>query len=291
MARHASPPVPQKLPVEICEVVIGFVDVRPLGASQQSFANTCRRTLYSCMLVCRNWVPKSRIHLFRWVSLESKRQAASFITTICTTPQLGEYVQALAISLRDDSIYKVHQSLPPLLPNLTHLHYSTLPALHSVFFILPSRFSTVTSLRFQHIEQLSFREVVRILNRFPNLQKLELANCVWTSPGSFYCRRPKDETFPLPAYFSVSTSLSWFSRGGVSGDCQPEDTIHWLMKKLPLNTLSEYRCDNKVSRPKGLCHLMEKHSKSLKRLELHFGLRNSEPELESEPDDLASCRC
>lgn len=147
----SSLPVQQRLLLEICEGVIGFVDVRPHGISQQSFINTCRRTLHSCSLarVCCNWVPKSRIHLFRCVSLASNQQAASSMTTVSTTPQLGVYVQALVISLHDHSIYKVHQSLPPLLPNLTHYPLFESPC-------APFRLLHPTiALQHRHISQIS----------------------------------------------------------------------------------------------------------------------------------------
>ena len=211
----------QSLPLDVYEEIIGLVDARPLRISHESFTSIWRKTLYSCALVCHDWLPKSRLHLFQRVSLNNDQQVDRFMTTVNTTPQLGEYVQALELSLHDDSIYKVHQDLPPLLPNLTHIHCSNLPVLRHTFFALASRFSTVFSLRFENLEQQSLQEIVQILYQFPRLQKLEFADCVWTSPGSFHCSGQKWEQYPL---LSLNTFQSWT---WTSGGCQPAVLSPW----------------------------------------------------------------
>lgn len=276
----------QSLPLEVCEVIIGLVDAQRLQDSYCSFTIIKRKTLYSCALVCRDWVPKSRIHLFRSVGLNNRQQAGCFMTTVSTIPQLGEYVQALEISLRDDSLYRIHQVLPPLLPRLAHLQYSHLPVLHPVFIVLASRFKMVTSLRFDDFERQSFREVVQILNRFPHLRKLELSGCSWKSPGLFYCRRQKRGKHAIPVQLSVST----FEPSTFKGFGQAGDTIQWLMKKQSFNTLNEYRCNSTTDQCNNLHDLVATHAESLKRLELNIEpcASGSDPALHA--NDLAQCQ-
>lgn len=273
----------QSLPLDIYEEIIDLVDVRPIRISHESFTSIWRKTLYSCALVCRDWLPKSRTHLFQRVSLNSDQQVDRFMTTVNTTPQLGEYVRALEISLHDDSINKVHRDLPPLLPNLTHIRYSNLPVLRHTFFALASSFSTVISLKFENLEQQSFQEIVQILDQFPRLQKLEFADCVWTSPDSFHFSGQKWEQYPL---LSLSSFQPWT---WTSGDCRPEDTIRWLMKSQPLYTLNEYRYNSKIAPPENLHDLLNDHAESLKRLELHVDICTSESEEEGHLNALAPC--
>ena len=53
------------------------------------------QTLRSCLLVCRDWVPKSRVELYRYIRLDNKRQAIGFMKIVMASPSLGEYVRGL----------------------------------------------------------------------------------------------------------------------------------------------------------------------------------------------------
>lgn len=246
------------LPLELCEHVVGFVD--------SWWGWGCMTTsLHSCTLVCRGWLPKSRIQLYRRVVLRNKRQATSFMATISTTPQLGNYVRTLEILPGDHSdwIYRIHWVLPPLLPRLIRLTYAGLPVLRPVFFVLPSQFKTVTSLFLWILENQSFREVVWILNQFPNLQKLEVLEC---ASGPFYCRDQKKPECAPSVHLSVKYSKSSAGRN--------ESLFVWLKKKqhsTPIRTLIA-PTDDGISRPtSSLIHdLMRMHTVTLHRLEVRF---------------------
>lgn len=190
--RHRRRSIP-RLPLEICETIIEFVGLPSFDRpSWQGEAR--RKTLFSCLLVCKDWVPRSRVHLCECVKLDGKRKAASFMEAMTQFPFLGKYVQGLTIEpnyQHDDWIYKVHQVLPQHLPNLSHLGYHTLPAVHHLFFTISARFNFVKVLSLEGLESWSLQEITRLLNRFPRLEKLMISPLDWDMIprfGSLYCR-------------------------------------------------------------------------------------------------------
>lgn len=251
------------------------MDVWSVGESRWTIEPSWRKSLYSCSLVCRDWVPKSRIHLFRWVELCSEHTAICFMSTIMATPQLGQYVRMLDIDAggkHSDWFYRVHWVLPQRLPSLIHVTYARLPVLHSSFFILPCRFDKIISLEFRISEEQSFREVVRILNRFTKLQKLVIKGY---KAGSFFCRDLHDQEGLL------SVDICGVSRYTPTS---VDDVCHWLTKKLPPRSLNwlTLRLDNRYTSSRYVRELLVMHSETMKRLEITIGLFD----LKKRPNDL-----
>lgn len=255
--------LPHTLPLEVFEYVIEFVGTItdrhrwPLWGTEERQNN-----LFSCALVCRRWVPKSRSCLYQAVYLENKRKAASFMITIMAFPRLGEYVQRLQFNLDDqheDWIYKAHYVLPSLLPNLVHLEYSNLPILHPLFFVLSRRFNAITSLRLLSLNSWTFREIVRLLSGFPRLRTLEVES-EWGTSNSFYCR---------PGRHHSSISLRMDCLGASS--CT-DNMLRWLTRKKPSNTLVEFafQCKKLPIRSGAFNDLLRQCSGSLEALELSF---------------------
>ena len=77
-----------RLPLETCEGIIEYV-------AEDIAQHT--RTLHSCALVCRSWVPRSRFFLFQRVHLDNKTKAARFMSAICACPDLGMLVSKLIL--------------------------------------------------------------------------------------------------------------------------------------------------------------------------------------------------
>lgn len=206
--------ISRRLPQEVCESVIE-------AAAEDAPRHT--RTLYSCALVCRSWVPTARNHLFRDVYLRSNQQALKYMASILASPRLGGYLNKLAVNLRykhTDWIYKFGQVLPPYLPNLRHLEYLRFPTLHPLFFIFASRFTSIRSLTLLHFESQSFREIVRLVKCHQNLETLSIWDCRWKSPGS-----------PFMKYHS---SLAAIHFDEISRECG-DDIFRWMAKdNLPI---------------------------------------------------------
>lgn len=76
-----SQEMPVNLPHELTDSIIGFVrdDDDPRGSS----------TLLACALVCRDWVPASRHHLFRQISLCGKVNYDRFVHGVLHSDVLG----------------------------------------------------------------------------------------------------------------------------------------------------------------------------------------------------------
>lgn len=177
-----SYPAP-RLPVEVCEQVIDQVALFRVLNWWQRYD-----TLHSCALVCRSWVPRSRVRLFHSVWLNSKRRASSFLAALSISSGLSQFVQELWIAgsrkkgNSDGWIYDVLRILPKLLKNLHGLIYENLPTLHPIFVPLSSRFTTVKSFAFygsSDLKSQSFREVIQLVNQFKNLRELTIS-ASWT---------------------------------------------------------------------------------------------------------------
>lgn len=257
------PPRPL-LPLEVFEHVVGFVGFT-LSGEKWAFGIGYAKTLHSCTLVCRDWVPKSRIQLYKLVVLDNKRRAVGFATTVAAAPPLGQYTQELRVNLKEkheDWIYMIHQILPPLLPNLSRLEYSQLPSLHSVFFSLAPRFKSISSLRIYSLKSWSFREIARLLNGFPNLKALEV-ECEWGSPSPFYCRPTNLKEHP-PLCLRL--------------DCHDltlpciDNMLHWITRRRLPCSLEEFTidCEEFSNRSEYLSDLLFQSSGTLKVLEVSF---------------------
>ena len=110
MAQYGEPP--QEIPLDVLEYIIQL-------AAEDRRHLVRKKTLLSCTLVCRAWVTKSRIYLYRRIVLGRQQESTQFIDTVTSSPLLGEYVQSLLFfpSYEDmDWVYTVHRVLPTFLP-------------------------------------------------------------------------------------------------------------------------------------------------------------------------------
>lgn len=179
-----------RLPLEVCENVIDYVsfDSWTTVEFSQSYPTTSQ-SLHACTLVCRDWLPRARINLYRYIHLDSKHKTAQFVWTLSTRPPLGEYVDHLCIDCFTDHAGPngwIYYDLRTLLPNIRKLEYRSLPTLHSIFAITISQFSTVRSLYLRDLVYQSFRETVHVVNALRHLEELTIASCRWKTPGRFF---------------------------------------------------------------------------------------------------------
>lgn len=281
-------PSRQKLPLEVLEDVVASIGVDivvPIVQHWPSDAesmNICwsptdrMTTLHSCALVCRDWVPRSRICLYKDVKLDNERRATSFMATITASPQFGTYVNSLELDAKrvhTDWIYKVHLTLPPLLPNLVLLQYRDLPIVHPLFFVLSARFNYVAHLGLADLKFWTFREIVRLLDRFTQLKSLQVDGCIWESPSSFYCRQ-REKTTLSPTVISLklpphpNPSLPFGPYSSCHNLC---NVASWLTKRRPSYSLTKFSFqpyNNIPERFRDLQDLLVHYSKVLEELEL-----------------------
>ncbi|KAJ3476189.1 hypothetical protein NLI96_g11330 [Meripilus lineatus] len=231
-------PLPNRtleLPPEVWERAIGWIPFYR-DAAWGFGSPSSRATLVACTLVCRSWLHKSQRLLFPTVVLTDANKAKSFLAALKTLPSLGEYVVTLHIGpLKQDSdgtskppnscswIYPLLNILPPLLPGVFELNFQNLPPMHKSFFALAPQFKSVTSLFLEGLASQSFSEIIRLVNKFPHLQRLRLNKCQWRQPAHFYSgikhRLQKIEIWTddnckmnVPKWLSASYSTSALTR-------------------------------------------------------------------------------
>ncbi|KAJ3474474.1 hypothetical protein NLI96_g12437 [Meripilus lineatus] len=86
-------------------------------------------------------------------------------------------------------IYKVLSQLLPLLANLSFLSLHRLPTLHPLFVRLISCSKTIRSLFLSELENQSFSEIIRIINRLPQLRSIYFHDTKWGRPVRFFPSR------------------------------------------------------------------------------------------------------
>lgn len=226
----------QKFPLEVCERLIGYVDNEEetlLGVYYRSRDSTL--TLSSCALVCRDWVPKSRIHLFRDVRV-GPITASRFMALVVASPALGVYVQNLYIRVNDSVprgegqqseswMYSFFMVVPPLLPNLLRAEYHSLPVMHPSFYIYPPRFPHITTLFLRHVVTDSLGDILRLIGYHNHLRILGLFSCSWRLSPSAY-------VYSFAQRWGSSCPLKRLAFSGLSRECRI-DLLHWFAKWGP----------------------------------------------------------
>lgn len=206
-----------KLPIEVCERVIDFLC--PPSAIYSDFHQS-KNTLYASALVCKHWLPRAQLRLFHHIQLRTSQQALAFIRIVVASPMIARFVLSLKISplkftpsspqlqLKPNSphrnssvvggkqplappcyynwIYKACYVLPPILTNLSTLALAALPTMHTAFFALISRFKAIRVLYLSCLSNYSFGDIIRLVNRFPRIQRLHLEFCEWARPVRFH---------------------------------------------------------------------------------------------------------
>lgn len=191
-----------EFPKEVWERVIDWVPYYSGDRGYRKYSRPSRRTLSACALVRRAWLHRCQYHLFHLVELSNGQRAQAFLDVVTQTPSIRQYVGILIIfpSLGSSEkasktpcfynwIYTVLNILPPFLTKLYKLEFQNLPVLQPVFIALASRFEAVHTLSLEGLEKQSFSEIIRLVNRFPKLQRLDLDQCQWTQPAHCYTGR------------------------------------------------------------------------------------------------------
>lgn len=273
-----------KLPIEVCERIIDCLPAF-IGFPCWDWPNfgTERRTLYTCALVCRDWVPRSQHNLFCQVELCTTRQAHAFLDIVTRFPHRAKLVQSLSISPAPygtsrlvlpkkpsnppcyyNWIYQALERLPHLLVNLSLLDLRSLPTLHPSFVHRASRFKTVKALSFFDLSEQSFSEIIQIVYRLPRLESLQMGYCSWNQSARFFSRnRPRVKKLHLPS-ISQETSIDLLNWLGSIQDLSHLDT---LCMRIP--SLSESRIQ--------LHHILRRCMYSLRSLFLDLDFVDGDP--------------
>lgn len=186
------------LPTEVCERTIDFLRKDP-------------KSLHSCLLTCRAWVPRSIYHLYASVHLSTPARLAVFLQFLHSNPASARFVHCLSLGRdidysesamqdNDDLMVMAANRLPRLLTSLREIRLTALPAdMHPTFPRLLSRFKAATQLTLESTEFRSFNQFNQFILAFSNLKRLCLFNTTWEQPvptpvnhlGQIYSRRSR----------------------------------------------------------------------------------------------------
>lgn len=195
-----------RFPVEIFERIIDMVEELSKGPIFPDELDP--RDLVQCSLVCRSWVPRTRLHIFRSVKLRRMSKAYWFLDILAHKPAYGQFVKTLFIWPDPDismdeatelpemqtsiptksQTWWIHEALirlPKLLSNLQTLYLAGLPVLHLAFVILCSQFTTVQTLHLWNLDNQSGPEIVQLISRFSQIHTLTMG-IMWRYPVSYY---------------------------------------------------------------------------------------------------------
>lgn len=163
---------PTTLSVEVWEHIIDIV-------SQTFLQFSRRQTLSACALTCRSWVPRSRLHLYSSVFLDTD-QIKAFIVSMALNPSNGRFVRRLVLRgtydrpKRQADLILVPVRLPDRLPNLVHISFFDIrfSVLHSSFFDHLCRFRKVRCIVCSGATSSSLHRVAQLVRCFPRLERL-----------------------------------------------------------------------------------------------------------------------
>ncbi|KAI0658989.1 hypothetical protein C8Q70DRAFT_916383 [Cubamyces menziesii] len=204
------------LPIELWELVIDFLDDE--------------QTLKTTSLVCKAWLSRSRLNLFRTIELCLPRHLDYFQTLLLDSPHLAPYLETVDVS--ENSLIALFRPARAILARLPHVISSSTPAqprrlaVHNQLW-LPTRYhpdyldslSRLTSLTCLDIFDVTFTTVAdisSILRALPRLTSL--------SAKHLDCQRQIDRMTSS----TIGCTLPCLTKLRVAS-YHPTTTIDWLL--------------------------------------------------------------
>ena len=107
-----------RFPVEVCERII---DACHKGDDNYYNLSQSYRTWRQTALVCYDWLPRTRVNLFRVIKIQYASQGDLLLRTLSEAPRLGELILEVYLRDRDQNKYFPFAQLfrPPGLINCT----------------------------------------------------------------------------------------------------------------------------------------------------------------------------
>lgn len=175
------------LATEICEQIVDILS-QDMAKYNSSFRN---RTLSACALTSPSWLPRSRLHLYSSVYLDT-HQIKSFIASLTLYPSNGRLVRYLELLnngngsdlIRVLVLIQLPHSLR--LPNLVHISFFRIDfsVPRSSFFAYLRGFHTVRYLSCTRAFSSSLHRITQLVRSFPHLERFRTYGWLKTTPES-----------------------------------------------------------------------------------------------------------
>lgn len=174
---------PARLPAEVCERIVDFIasgnrDTRHVVKSERA---PRREALLACALTARGWLHRTRYHLYNTITLYNPDELSRFVALLKKFPVVASYVQVLNAFYIRRGDYQTHTIpiyLSTLLPSLREVTFvdSTWLCARPIFFVMASKFFSVTSLCLQGIRFATSRDCTKFIMSFSQLSSLRVSD-------------------------------------------------------------------------------------------------------------------
>ncbi|KAF8168656.1 Alpha/Beta hydrolase protein [Mycena galopus ATCC 62051] len=185
-----------------------------------------QRNLRACSLVCKQWLPSSRRHIFTSITVRPDGRFAALVQSPSNV--VGNYTRILNFPgcqwphEMDDTVSRVARHLPTL-HNLTTVIVGSFPPSPKIFPVLPQ----VTKLSLQHTRFASGSDFAEFLSKFTTLRELELAWLTLAHNDGVWPCLTELEYLGLQGFERAPDILRWLS----SADYSPRP--HKLALSIP----------------------------------------------------------
>lgn len=221
-------------PVEIYERIIDRIPFYGINNTLIDFQDVSREyaLLCACALTCRAWVPRSRLNLFRFISIKSDITIKHLLASLNFQPRNGDLVELVQI-WHGAAITPMALHLAKRLKNLKRMEFvnTELTKINTSTFFFLSKFRSITEIGFQSTTFDSFSEFTKFATAFPNVKKVYLkGRQTW---GSSFDQKPFRENPPTRRFKPTQLRMEFDMLEAMESPCQ------WLGHTGARNSLSE----------------------------------------------------
>ncbi|KAK7677178.1 hypothetical protein QCA50_019887 [Cerrena zonata] len=235
------------LPLELCEHVIDTL--------AEGLPDT-KRDLSACALTCRTWLPRTRRHAFREITLRNKNRLRA-VASLRSNPSLGLLVRKCTLALEDPGrAYFLREPLSCSITSLLLICISHFPNMHSLSLYFWAGLSRehsdicklcaylpqVTTLCILPERETSYSMFCRLLSSFKSVKYVGICSCPFSgggfvAPPSSGCRMKqpiKGFRLDFGAGFDKMMRLfvTWLLRTGALGDSVERLALYcWFLKE------------------------------------------------------------
>jgi len=188
-------------PVEIYERIIDRIPYHDLRDSPIDFQDVSFEyaLLCACALTCRAWVPRSRVNLYRSISIKDSATVKSLCASLNLRPQNGNFVQLVQVR-NGTALSQIALHFPRRMKNIQVMEFVKLELtkIHPTLFFNLSKFKSITQLGFKDVAFDGFSEYTKFVTAFPNVTRLYLSGTQnWGSVFDIktYLRTPQTRRF------------------------------------------------------------------------------------------------
>ncbi|KAK7677252.1 hypothetical protein QCA50_019753 [Cerrena zonata] len=221
-----SPRIPLELHKEVIDWVATYTNFKISVKAQ--------RTLLSCMLVCKNWYPLAYKHLYNQICVR-EQTLPGLKASLTNNPALAQSIRLLQIDIPPGFFisYLLHSWNPRNLECL-QLWFLDIHAEPTSLCKIAAQVKNVHSLELVEMRGCTTAELIKFVNLFPSLSKLELRPTELDTskensqllPRAWRLATPSLTNLIVALIPGISTILNWFIKA---------DLLAASLKKLTLD--------------------------------------------------------